>query len=224
MNTEHPLSHVFAAKLEEFLAAALPRPVELAVVEGDDGIRVGGAWDAGARKFVPIALDETATSLLLRVEFKLADDRSGEFFRVLNSTFGLLIPVEKGGKAKDPVPLVRVEFERGQTPPAHIHFHTSSSTLGWVYGRAGGAYRRAEDLHFPIGSQRFRPTIEEFLLFLDQERLFRGWRSDTDWRSQARRRMAEYEQRQALAMVAHYAEDIAGELRRLGWSVEPPLT
>jgi len=160
----------------------------------------------------------------LRVEYKLCDDPSGDFFRVTSSTFGLLAPTDKGGVVARPVPILRVEFERSQSPPAHIHFHTSSQTLGWIYGRAGGAHRRAEDLHFPIGSQRFRPTIEEFLLFLDHERLFRDWRSGSGWRQRARERIAEYERRQALATVRHYPADIAEELRRIGWSVTPPDT
>lgn len=222
MTTAHPRSHLFATELSAFLDSALPGGVELAVVDGLHAVRVGGAWDESAKKFKPIPLDGTDTSPLLRVEFKLADDPSGDFFRVEKSTFGLLAPVDKGGVVKDPVPVVRVEFERSQSPPAHIHFHTSSQMLGWIYGRAGGRYRRAEDLHFPIGSERFRPTIEEFLLFLDQERLFRGWRSGSDWRSQARQRIAVHEAKQAVAMVRHYPQAIAEELERTGWSVEPP--
>jgi hypothetical protein len=217
----HPRSVAFAESLNSFLASALHDDVSLSIVDDGHSVRVGGAGPR-ALKFTPISLEPSPTSPLLRVEFKLADDMSGDFFRVINSTFGLLAPVDKSGKAADPVPIIRVEFDRTQAPPAHVHFHTSSQTLGWVYGRAGGRYRRSEDLHFPIGSERFRPTIEDFLLFLDQERLFRAWRPNSDWRTQAHARIAEYERRQAVAMVRHHDVVIAEELRRLGWTVQPP--
>lgn len=222
MTTSHPLSRAFADELQLFLQTALRESVTLSIVDDGDSIRLGGAASASDLGFKPIPLEDSISSPLLRVEFKLADDISGDFFRVQASTFGLLAPVDKRGRSGNPVPIVRVEFERNQNPPAHIHFHTSSQTLGWAYGRAGGPYRRSEDLHFPIGSQRFRPTIEEFLLFLDQERLFRGWHPDSHWREQARGRIAEYERRQAIAMVRHYPQQIAHELERLGWATTPP--
>lgn len=37
---------------------------------------------------------------------------------------------------------------------------------------AGLPLPRLEEIHFPVGGRRFRPTVEELLLFIDRERLF----------------------------------------------------
>lgn len=217
----HPRSEEFARGLSEFLSLALPLDDPITMIQVDDGIRIG-AGPVGAAGFKPISLGEGVNGPLLRVEYKLADHPSGRYFKVLSSTFGLLVPLDRKSKSSSEVPVIRVEFERSQSPPAHVHFHTASQTLGWLYGNAGGNYRRAEELHFPVGSQRFRPTIEEFLMFLDKERLFRGWRPHSDWRTSARSRIEEYERRQAVATVRHHPEAIAAELETLGWTVSAP--
>lgn len=215
----HPRSAAFGAELQDFLSAALPVPVEVVIGVVEDGLRLGtGPFSKG--RFTPLDLSAPAEGPLLKVEYKLADDESGAFCRVLSSTFGLFVPAD--GKPESPQPVVRVEYERSQKPPTHVHFHASSQPLGWLYGVAGGAYRPSDKLHFPIGSQRFRPTIEEFLLFIDAERIFRGWRPDSNWRSLAIERIKAYEASQAVSLVRYYPEEIAAELTRIGWSVQPP--
>jgi len=217
-----PRAPEFAQDLECFLNPALPSPVEFALVETETSLRIGPRSPSNAAtSFGLVPLGDGDLAPLLKVEYKLADDPSGEYCRVLTSTFGLFVPTETNGR-RGSWPVIRLEFERTQTPPAHVHFHTASQTLGWLYGIAGGAYRPPQDLHFPVGSQRFRPTIEDFLLFLHRERLFRSWRKDTDWKSQARKRLDEYERRQAIAVVKHFAHDVADELRSLGWTITPP--
>ncbi len=217
MTTSHPLSVAFAAELQEFLNAALVPDTHVDVIETDDSIRVvpHDSLAMGKRFF---AVADTHAHQLLRVEYKLADDPSGRFFRVLSSTFGLYVSVTKGV----PVPLVRVEYERSQTPSAHVHFHTSSALLGWDYGRAGEPFRREQSLHFPVGGARFRPTIEEFLLFLDRERLVDTW-GTSDWKARAVTRQADYEVRQARGVARRHPRTTAEELRSIGWTVvEPP--
>ena len=45
-----------------------------------------------------------------------------------------------------------------------------------MYGSAGRPAPDLHALHFPVGGRRFRPTLEEFLLFLDRENLFDNWK------------------------------------------------
>lgn len=215
-----PRSEQFVRGVEEFLNSALPRPVSLAIVETDGVLRAGPTEGDQGAGFALIPLGDGAPAPLLKVEFSLSDDESGRFCRVNSSTFGLFVPLDR--KPGHQVPVIRVEYQRAQVPPAHVHFHTSSQPLGWVYGIVGGNYRRSEELHFPVGSERFRPTIEDFLLFLDRERLFRDWRVGSNWRKAARQRLAEYERTQAVSTVRHYPNEMADELRVLGWRVEPP--
>ena len=217
----HPLSATFARGIEAFINQALPVATEFAIVDAGDALRVGPK-SAQATKFSTICMAGDGTGPHLAVEFALADDPSGRFFRVQSSVFGLYVPHDNGKNGVGLMPVIRAEFQRNQIPSAHVHFHASSQALGWTYGVAGGNYRRSDALHFPVGSERFRPTIEDFLLFLDRERLFRGWKSNSPWRATARARLDDYEQAQAVATVRHYPEAIAQELRALGWSVTRP--
>lgn len=217
----HAKSLEFVQTLESFLQDAIRQDIEFEVVELDDGLRVGPRPLTDGQ-FRSIRLSGSSPGPLLRVEYKLEDDESGRYFRVHSALFGLYVERENGKKKTTEEPLIRVEFERSQTPSAHVHFHTWSQMLGWIYGIAGGAYRKTEGLHFPVGSRRFRPTVEEFLLFLDRERLFRGWRTGSGWRKTAEARLLDYERHQALGTVRHFSADIAQELRELGWTVTPP--
>lgn len=218
-SSAHPRSEEFARDLDTFLASAIGPAGGLSAVEVGDGLRIGPSPLQGG-KFSLISLTGSVPGPCLKVEYKLADDASGEFCRVLESTFGLYVPLDKPGSH---APVIRVEYVGTQSPPAHVHLHASSAPLGWIYGTAGGGYRRSEQLHFPVGSKRFRPTIEEFLLFLHDERLFRNWSSGVDWVHQASERIVAYERRQAMATVRHYPDEIAEEMRRLGWTVTAPV-
>lgn len=219
---EHPRSVAFAIELFEFLGRCFEKSPKPAIVAARDGLRVGPSPLDAKNRFGLIPMNGSQTSPLLKVEFKLVDADDGEYCRVLSSVFGLYIPQDSGFHKRSEVPVVRVEYERTQNPSAHVHFQTASQSLGWIYGANGGAYRPAAELHFPVGSRRFRPTIEEFLLFLDRERLFRDWRSRSDWRREAQQRIEDYEDRQARGIARRHTESVVDELKVLGWSLVPP--
>ena len=118
------------------------------------------------------------------------------------------------GGRKRPRPIVRVEYDRRQSgrgrSAAHVHLHANSPELAWMYGSAGRPAPDLHALHFPVGGRRFRPTLEEFLLFLDRENLFNDWKEG--WKPRLIRSLEAWERRQARATARQFPDEAIGAL------------
>lgn len=151
------------------------RPMEISEVNAI----VGPSSSSGTAGFAQIPLRRACDEhdlLSLKVEFRVGKDDSGDFMRAESSTFGLWVATGQKSKAR---PVFRVEYDRNATskPQAHVHIHAESVELGWIYGSAGLALPNMHEIHFPVGGKRFRPTVEDLLLFLHRENLFTEWHS-----------------------------------------------
>ena len=72
----------------------------------------------------------------------------------------------------------------------------------------------------PVGGRRFRPTVEQFLRFLDREKLFVDWRSG--WDRIVEKSLIDWERNQARATVRQRTEAAVDQLRRMGYEVTSP--
>ena len=89
-----------------------------------------------------------------------------------------------------------------------------------MYGSAGRPAPDLHALHFPVGGRRFRPTLEEFLLFLDREKLFDDWKEG--WKPRLIRSLEAWERQQARATARQFPDEAVGALEALGYGVTPP--
>lgn len=164
--------------------------------------------------------DRANPVLFIHSRFTVELDREDTFLQVSTSTIGLWIDPTKG--RKNPRPLIRVEYDREKEmyPSSHVHLHSHSSELGWIYGSSGQRLPLLQDIHFPAGGGRFRPTLEDFLLFLDQEKIFTDWKEGyIDVLQESR---SKWEQIQARATTRRYPQEAAEVLERLGYRVILP--
>ena len=166
--------------------------------------------------------DAGTPALFLGVTYRVALDAKAMHLQVITSTISLRVDVT-GGR-RDPRPLVRVEYDRGQLRPgrtaAHVHLHANSPEMAWVFGSSGQAAPDLHALHFPVGGRRFRPTLEEFLLFLDRENLFNDWKDG--WKPKLIGSLEQWERLQARATARQYADEAAAALKSLGYNVTAP--
>jgi hypothetical protein len=216
-------AHDFAGTLTRLVRLAVNKEAEFTVVEspdrilvgpkpflGDDHSRIRMRRDAGGKH----------AALELRASYKCGpDDEEDTHLQVNSSTIGLWVRPDSG----DPRPVFRIEYFRSahSTPQAHVHIHAESSAMGWVYGRSGQPVRHIDSLHFPLGGRRFRPTLEDFLLFIDREGLYADW-VDPAWRAEALASRDTFERLQATATVRTYRAEAIAELERLGYTVTRP--
>ena len=166
--------------------------------------------------------DSRAPSLLLDASYVVYLERSTDHLRVLTSSIGLWVDVTGGRKKHRP--LVRLEYDRYprsvDRPAAHVHVHANSPEMAWVYGSSGRPAPDLHALHFPVGGEQLRPSLENFLLFLNREKLYTNFKPD--WRPEVLRSLRGWRDRQAAATVKQYPEIAAGVLEGLGYRVIPP--
>lgn len=226
-NLKHQASE-FAHRLEYLFGECLSGAHEFEIVSGsDDAVRIGPRpFDPKIGGFSRIPLPrggEQADSaqLSLRVEFHARLDSEREYMAVENSALGLWVQPDPVRRAR---PVFRIEYDRDakNKPAAHVHLHAESSELAWVYGSSSQALPSMSEIHFPVGGRRFRPTVEEVLLFLHRERLYTDWKPG--WERAVKKSLSEWEGRQLKAAVRRDPQSAAEELRELGWVVRSPAT
>lgn len=161
-------------------------------------------------------------ALFLRAKYTVDVNPDGSYLRVVSSSLGLWVDVTEG--QRPPRPVVRVEFDRRRLQPgraaAPVHLHANSPELAWIYGSSGQPSPHLHSLHFPAGGRRFRPTLEEFLLFLDRESLFNDWKDG--WKPKLIQSLEAWERLQARATARQYPEQAVGALEALGYGVTAP--
>ncbi len=218
----------FAGRLTDLLTGTVGGSIGFDVIEIDESrCKVGPApFDSGGSGFSLIPLrracdpEDGPERVILKVEFDLNLDEESEHLTVLRSTFGLWVRLDPKRGTR---PVVRIEYDRDarSKPAAHVHLHAESVELGWIYGTAGETLPRFSEIHFPVGGRRFRPTVEDFLLFLDRERLYRDW-GNQGWRQVVESSLDEFVERQARATVRRHPEAAAEQLLAMGYQVLPP--
>ena len=226
--TDRPLEHSvedFIGKLNVIVDASLDTSVRFAaefVGAGDRAVVQAPHPPDRRSPGVPLARpddDSESPPLFLRAQYRVEMGQAEAHLQVITSTIGLMVDVTGG--LRDPRPLVRVEYDRRRTTPgrraAHVHLHANSPELAWIYGSSGQPAPDLHALHFPVGGRRFRPTLEDFLLFLDRERLFTNWKPG--WRPRILDSLAEWERSQARATVRRYPEEAAAQLEDLGYVI-----
>lgn len=177
------LTEEFVAQLHSLLSQVLSEDAKFLIKPRLPGrnprsaLRLTSYNDDGIKGFplVRACDDRSSPSLLIRSSYTLGLDRSGNYLQIETSTMGLWSNTFK--RQKRSRPLIRIEYDREKRmfAPAHVHFHAHSSELGWIYGSSGQKMHRPQNIHFPVGGRRFRPTLEDFLMFLDQEKIFTDW-------------------------------------------------
>ena len=219
-------SYEFAARLTNLIRGCIAGAPDFGVVQASRGrqLHIGPLpfrSDRSGFSFIPLArsCDAGQSRLMLKIEFRVSLDEMLEFLAVQHSTYGLWV---RPDQTRKPRPVFRVEYDRDahNKPPAHVHLHAESLEFGWIYGTAGLPPPRLSEIHFPVGGRRFRPTVEEFLRFLDRERLFVDWRSG--WGEIVKMSLIEWERNQARATVRQHPDAAIDQLRRMGYEVIPP--
>jgi hypothetical protein len=220
-------AHAFASKLKSLLRNTVCSGVEIDVALSEQRYVVVAPGPIPKNKHLSRAgffcVDKQArgntysnTPLWLRVFFIVEMDDENEYMAIGSSTFALCVNVDTG------LCPVRVEYDRHKEskPQAHVQIHGSSSSLGYAFAISGQTIRELDTLHIPLGGRRFRPSVEDFIEFLVQERLISGLSQAGKKALEAGRQ--EWEQRQAMATARRFPDEAAAQLRRMGYHVEEP--
>ena len=156
--------------------------------------------------------------LHLKCEYRLCTNSTGNHLATESSTFKVEFK-----SSKRFVPVVRFEYERNarNKPASHFQFHADSVELGLLLARAG-KYKTAaqqQDVHFPMGGDRYRVCIEDVI-----ELLIREFDAipKPNWENLVQRGRKKYELQQAETVIRHNFTLAINLLERSGYSVIPP--
>ena len=163
--------------------------------------------------------------LIVRFDYAVFLNPETGLLTVEESTFSVI----RGAKSSEP--LVRWDYirsPRSNIPCAHVQVHshrdewTHALLLGGKNSRRSRRRIKTEartpriaDVHFPVGGRRFRPCLEEILLFVIDEF---GVACTPDARAALQQGMREWEESQVRAVVRH---NRAIALQALGMGAVP---
>lgn len=233
-------------QVEEF-AADLTRTVRAVVGNGCPEFKAVHLGDTGMlgvrqaqRAGVPLKV-KGKVRYLMTAEYTCTLDHEGRYLRVFESQVAFLY--SPGGPRRSL--LFRYEFLRPNSPDvpaAHLHIHEISSTVGdgvWSdmaaamamggeatkRGRSTqrdidkGKYPKHQDLHYPLGGERFRPCLEDFLEGVIHEF---GVDKQDGWRKILADGREKWRRSQTAAVVRDSPETAVAALKKLGYQVCAP--
>ena len=155
--------HSFADQIETLLEATLEGETKLEMLPPN--------WEKKKAAFsVQKSLvigKSSSTRLHLRCEYRLCTNSAGNHLATESSTFKVEFKALKRF-----APIVRFEYERNarNKPASHFQFHADSVELGLLLARAGkySTAAQQQDVHFPMGGDRYRICLEDVIEIVDQ--------------------------------------------------------
>jgi hypothetical protein len=213
----------FADELTDTIASVLPDafPVVAQEAPNNTGMYVLQPLnDKGLLARIPLFVDGTRLADL-SMQIFLALDVMGRYLKVVRSDYAVY-------SALDRAPLIRLDYVANMrtAPAAHWQFHAERGSLTHLLTLAQAHRPRdiesphiLSSLHIPVGGERFRPCLEDFLQFLVQEcgvdRLD-GWKTAVDAGRERWRRL------QFRTVVRDLQGEAAAVLQAHGWQLTPP--
>lgn len=209
----------FADNLEALLntTVAVGAFIDRRLVESSRGAPYAILQPRGNGGAVPLTTDadRRPPGLYLRLKFTVDMDEFDEYLRVITSIFGLCINADTGRCA------VRLEYDRNKTsrPAAHAQVDADSQCLQEAYRLAGREPRDISKLHIPVGHRRFRPSVEDFIEFLYQEKFISHLQPR--WKKSLDASRSGWERRQLRAAIRRDVPTTVSALREHGYIVIP---
>jgi hypothetical protein len=150
-------------------------------------------------------------------------DRSGTYLKAVGSALMLML-----SSTLDRTPLLRLEYraDMHSDPIAHWQFHAERGAFSHLLTRAHahrpGRVGKPHDLssvHLPVGGERFRPCLEDFLQLLVVDC---GVDSQEGWETAIKDGRESWRRRQLGSAVRDVPSEAVRVLTELGWSCSPP--
>jgi hypothetical protein len=152
-----------------------------------------------------------------KVNYKLCTDSYGKHLAVEQSTFELKADLDR-------MPVIRWDYDRHARakPHSHVQVYAHRGVLSHLLSQLEHKTPQSfESLHIPMGSERFRPCIEDVIEFLISDCGFVGGQ---DWRRTVKTGRAKWRRLQTRAAVRDCPSEAAEALRALDYEVTPPAS
>ncbi|MCA0145598.1 hypothetical protein [Blastococcus sp. LR1] len=206
----------FATDIEDTLVGVLPGSHRIVSRRAPDLERY--VVGPEGRHDIPLLVGGEVLATLSLAMF-LSLDRSETFLKTVRSDFIVKSTLHRQ-------PLIRLDYraDMDRAPSAHWQFHAERGAFSHLLARAHALdptrVNMPHDLgslHIPVGGERFRPCLEDFLQFLIQEC---GIDRRDGWLRVLEEGRRRWRLRQLAATIRDAQDHTADVLRGLGWAVE----
>lgn len=212
----------FADEVQRTLDGVLPGSRRIVSRRTDDSHRFVVQPDGGTAKERHIAIFVDGDHIAdLRITLFLDLDRTGAYLKTVRSAMALYAVLDRA-------PLIRMEYEAGMrnAPIAHWQIHAERGSFSQMLARAHACRPKVvkkphdlSSLHIPVGGERFRPCLEDFLQFLVVEC---GADAEPGWEDVLADSREQWRRRQLGSAVRDSPTDAARVLEELGWTLVAP--
>jgi hypothetical protein len=210
----------FADEVQRTIRSALPGSVAIRSTSSPvDPLRyVVAPVDAKSRIPLTIGGEHLAD---LGVRFFLSMDAVSTWVKAVRTDFAITSVLDR-------TPLVRLDYraDMHSNPIAHWQVHAERGAMSHLLGRAHAIrpamVARPHDLssvHFPVGGERFRPCLEDFLQLAIEEM---GFDAVDGWEAALADGRERWRRIQLRAMTRDAQVEVVAALRDLGWPIRDP--
>ncbi|MGJ0388769.1 hypothetical protein OD997_06220 [Microbacterium sp. CGR1] len=156
-----------------------------------------------------------------RLSMSMQLDWTNKFLKTRASALALTSEYESA-------PLARLEYlsTTHTAPVSHWQFHAERGAFSHLLARASsnsryvtGRPHSLSTLHFPVGGERYRPSIEDFIEFLIREC---GVDPQPGWEAAVQEGREIWRRMQTRTVVRDLQAEAAQTLKDLGWTVTAP--
>lgn len=208
----------FADEVQCTIRSALPGDIEIrSTASPVDPLRyVVQPDDPKARFPLTIGGDYLAD---LSVRFFLSMDTVHTWVKAVRTDFAITSVLDKK-------PLMRLDYRADMhtVPISHWQVHAERGAISHLLGRAHAISPQLvakphdmSSLHFPVGGERFRPCLEDFLQFAIAEM---GFDAVTGWEAALAAGREGWRRIQLRSMTRDAQNEVVQALRDLGWTVD----
>ncbi len=220
----------FAGELNQLVKNVFPgtNPKFSALALDEEGTRVS-VTTRSELKNVPLILSiakrRGIPKIHASIEFRCHWSSERNFLSVDESYMDLKI-------ADNPNPLFRYEFDKkihDSLPTAHLHIHAHRDEIAWLMIQGRSKRPKAlikqqkmpilSSIHFPLGGERFRPSIEDFFEFSINEF---GLSTRSGAQKALENGRIKWKRKQLHAAIFDSQIEAANALESLGWKIMLP--
>jgi hypothetical protein len=187
--------------------------------EGDYQALVGYKLDEVTlvAEAIPVSIGRRAATVYLSVHFRLDLDPERDYLRVAESVLALALDKDRERL------LFHYDFERDKEgyPEAHVQVCAESPDWNELCRHISEVHpdrdeQVPERLHLPVGGRRYRPSLEDIIEFLIDERIVATPDHRTDAKEVLRRSRETFSRIQLRAAVRNDPETALGILVEMG--------
>ncbi|RMI14216.1 hypothetical protein [Cellulomonas triticagri] len=213
-------SKAFAGEIGSVLKDSLGTDTQIVSIRYGDRYAIRPAGETPAERRIPLTVNGQHLADLAVALYQTLD-HSGAHLKTTRTDFGVFSTLDR-------TPLLRLEYrsDMREDPVCHWQFHAERGAFTHLLSIANSSDARRvpsphdlSKVHLPVGGERFRPCLEDFVEMLIRDC---GVDAAPGWQSALTAGRERWRRRQFRTSVRDLQDEAAAVLEAHGWTLTPP--